>query len=50
MLTDIRRAGEDKPLWTTKCPIRVNNQQMGGGVPAPRLGADNDSINREFGL
>ena len=43
MLTDIRRDGQGKPLWTTKCPIRVNNQQL-GGVPAPRLGADMDFL------
>ena len=51
MLVDIRRPGQEQPLWTTKCPIRVNNQQLGGsGAPAPRLGADTDAINREFGL
>ena len=50
MLLDIRRPGMKVPLWTTKCPIRVNGQQLGDGTPAPRLGADTQAINREFGL
>lgn len=50
MLIDIRRSEELGPLWTTKCPIRVNNEQLGGRTPAPRLGADTDSINKEFAL
>lgn len=50
MLLDIRRPGQLEPLWTTKCPIRVNSQQLGDHTPAPRLGADTRAINREFGL
>lgn len=50
MLLDIRRPGQLEPLWTTKCPIRVNSQQLGDHTPAPRLGADTQAINREFGL
>lgn len=50
MLLDIRRPGQPDPLWTTKCPIRVNGRQLGDGTPAPRLGADTQAIDREFGL
>ena len=50
MLIDIRRPGQETPLWTTKCPIRVNGRQLGDSTPAPRLGADTQAINQEFGL
>lgn len=50
MLIDIRRPGQEAPLWTTKCPIRVNGAQLGEGTYAPRLGADTAAINQEFGL
>lgn len=50
LLIDIRRPGQPEPVWTTKCPIRVNDTQAGAGTFAPRLGADTDAINREFEL
>lgn len=50
MLIDIRRPGQQEPLWTTKCPIRVNGKSSGEGTYAPRVGADTQKINHEFSL
>lgn len=49
-LIDIRRPEQEDPIWTTKCPIRVNGNRAGTGTFAPRLGADTEKLKREFGL
>lgn len=49
-LIDIRRPDLKDPIWTTKCPIRVNGKRAGEGTFAPRLGADTEKLRREFGL
>lgn len=37
-------------LKTIRCPIRINGEKIFGEKPAPRLGADNVEIEKEFGL
>ncbi|MEO9475759.1 MAG: CaiB/BaiF CoA-transferase family protein [Cyclobacteriaceae bacterium] len=36
--------------FATKCPIRINRQDLRSDRPAPRLGADTADITKEFGL
>ncbi|MEQ8240853.1 MAG: CaiB/BaiF CoA-transferase family protein [Cyclobacteriaceae bacterium] len=35
---------------TTRCPIRLNNARLYSNKAAPKLGANNDHIEKEFGL
>lgn len=39
-----------EPLYTTRCPIRVNGRTIKPERPAPRLGEDTEAIVREFKL
>ena len=55
-MTDLERRikakipGEDTGIEVKRSLCAICSPGHHCGVPAPRLGADNDSINREFGL
>jgi crotonobetainyl-CoA:carnitine CoA-transferase CaiB-like acyl-CoA transferase len=48
LLVDARRPGTQTPIWTSRCPVRVDGRATGRGTHAPRLGADTAGLNREF--
>lgn len=48
-IIDVKRPGE-KPLYTSRCPIRMGGEPIKSGKWAPALGEDNGRILRELGL
>ncbi len=46
-LVDARRPGTPTPIWTSRCPVRVDGRTAGRGTCAPRLGADTARLDRE---
>ncbi|WP_308588895.1 CaiB/BaiF CoA-transferase family protein [uncultured Oscillibacter sp.] len=50
MILDIRRDGQDAPLWTTRCPLRIDGERQTKSAPAPRLGQDREEIIRAYKL
>jgi crotonobetainyl-CoA:carnitine CoA-transferase CaiB-like acyl-CoA transferase len=49
MLQEVAREGTT-PIRTTRCPIRINGEKLTSPKGSPRVGADNPSIEAEFGL
>lgn len=42
--------GSGKTIETTRSPIRIDTQKLYASKPAPKIGADNEKINKEFDL
>jgi CoA:oxalate CoA-transferase len=49
-ITQTLTLANGKQLKTTSSPIRLDRQKLYATQPAPRLGANNEEINEEFGL
>lgn len=50
MILDIRRQEQADPLWTTRCPIRIDHEYQKQSLPAPRLGQDRQKLILEWNL
>lgn len=49
MIQEVVRPG-GTPLRTTRCPIRIDGARLVSDKWAPRLGEDNERLDREYGL
>ncbi|MET0543100.1 MAG: CaiB/BaiF CoA-transferase family protein [Variovorax sp.] len=49
-MTQVIRSATGATMKTTRCPVRIDGRRLYSDQGAPRLGADNDDVAREFGL